>query len=198
MPESNVATLQVNSVTEIQNPDSSILFDVDIMPLDAVLGASPDASFITTQGLQAVVASADDAPGVHDVIAVHKPSYRLVKNRDAIEAVEKSLRVSQLDLRDVQVVDQAAYGGCYMRREYTLPKHSVFIGAEDKVAMKVIVENSYNGTSRFNVHIGAFRYVCSNGLVLGESAFTSNRRHTGQIDLEGMVADMANAIPIFL
>lgn len=45
--------------------------------------------------------------------------------------------------------------------------------------IEVVVSNSYNGTIPFNVSLGIFRLVCSNGLMVGNSIFKESIKHVG-------------------
>ncbi len=71
--------------------------------------------------------------------------------------------------------------------------------------MQFIVKNSYDGTNTLQIALGAFRLVCTNGMVIGKRFFGYSQRHIGSqigIDanlLKGKVGQLAdqfqNAIP---
>ena len=53
-------------------------------------------------------------------------------------------------------------------------KHMVRMSAEEKmfggeVVPQVIIHNSYDGSASLNIHVGIFRFVCSNGMVAGKN-----------------------------
>jgi hypothetical protein len=53
-------------------------------------------------------------------------------------------------------------------------KHMIRMSAEEKMfggelKPQVIIYNSYDGTAALNIHVGIFRFVCSNGLIAGHN-----------------------------
>lgn len=48
---------------------------------------------------------------------------------------------------------------------------------------EVVLVNSHDGTSSYNLHCGIFRFVCANGLVVADAMFASlSVRHSGKLD----------------
>lgn len=48
---------------------------------------------------------------------------------------------------------------------------------------EVVLVNSHDGTSSYNLHCGIFRFVCANGLVVADAMFASlSVRHSGRLD----------------
>ncbi|PMU22940.1 MULTISPECIES: DUF932 domain-containing protein [unclassified Pseudomonas] len=61
----------------------------------------------------------------------------------------------------------------------------------DKEANEIILLNSHDGTSSYQMMGGCFRFVCANGLVLGEAAMDQKVRHSGRQDVIGEVIEGA-------
>lgn len=53
----------------------------------------------------------------------------------------------------------------------------------DKEANEIILLNSHDGTSSYQMMGGVFRFVCSNGLVVGDSMADQKVRHSGSHDV---------------
>lgn len=53
---------------------------------------------------------------------------------------------------------------------------------------EIILTNSHDGSSAFQISAGLYRLVCSNGLTVGNEQMSVRQRHSGQIDdvLEGV------------
>jgi hypothetical protein len=53
---------------------------------------------------------------------------------------------------------------------------------------EIILTNSHDGSSAFQISAGLYRLVCSNGLTVGNDQMSVRQRHSGQIDdiLEGV------------
>ncbi len=59
--------------------------------------------------------------------------------------------------------------------EFTL--HDARMPVDGGILPKIIVFNSYNGECKCTVGVGIFRFVCSNGLMLGDNYFSVTIRH---------------------
>lgn len=72
--------------------------------------------------------------------------------------------------------------------KFTRPGAQVVDGYEPQM----LWTNSHNGTTKATMMLGAYRFVCSNGLVIGQSYATESIRHTG--DLAREVIDRVRAL----
>ncbi len=61
----------------------------------------------------------------------------------------------------------------------------------DKEAHEIILLNSHDGTSSYQMMAGIFRFVCANGLVCGDSMADQKVRHSGSRDVIGDVIEGA-------
>src|SRR3546814_8105435 len=59
----------------------------------------------------------------------------------------------------------------------------------DSIANEIILLNSHDGTSSYQMLAGAFRFVCSNGLVCGDAVADVRIPHKG--DITGQVIEGA-------
>src|SRR3546814_10526378 len=77
------------------------------------------------------------------------------------------------------------------RREHT--KHMIRLRhanqVNDSIANEIILLNSHDGTSSYQMLAGAFRFVCSNGLVCGDTVADVRIPHKG--DIAGQVIEGA-------
>jgi len=69
-------------------------------------------------------------------------------------------------------------GGSRTRRGYQ--KHMVRMSSTEKIfggeiEPQVVIHNSYDGTKSLQIHIGMFRFVCSNGLISGKNVIEPTR-----------------------
>lgn len=71
-------------------------------------------------------------------------------------------------------------------REHT--KHMLRLRHPDAMAKakgdsvnEVILINSHNGTSSYQMLAGCFRFVCSNGMVVGDTAYDVRVKHSGDV-----------------
>lgn len=79
------------------------------------------------------------------------------------------------------------------KREHT--KHMIRLRHADTIVAKeaneIILLNSHDGTSSYQMMGGCFRFVCANGLVLGDAALDQKVRHSGRQDVIGEVIEGA-------
>lgn len=69
------------------------------------------------------------------------------------------------------------------KREHT--KHMIRLRHADQIAQKeaneIILLNSHDGTSSYQMLAGVFRFVCQNGMVRGETSHDIRVRHNGNV-----------------
>ena len=109
---------------------------------------------------------------------VSKPMSDKYKTYDTKTLVENIVRDLGLD--------------CTIKAKGNIPgrvstSHFVEIGLKDTFTLpdglyspRVIIRNSYAGESALVVQIGLFRFVCSNGLVVGSNTYATKIRHVGR------------------
>lgn len=123
---------------------------------------------------QAVVRSDTGAP-----IGVVSKKYALVTHENVVDTFREAFKGQK---REEKI--RTTHNGARMHIEIVLPDITVKVDKGDEMAMRLIVENSYDGSHRLQIIFGAFRFVCSNGMVIGSKFVSLNRRHIGQVTLE--------------
>ena len=121
------------------------------------------------------------------VLGVHSAKYKLVRNEDVFPHISDALDRTDIDLRDMTVFDQVDFSGARTIRTYNFPHHSIDIGGGDKVCLQVKATNSYDGSNAFGFLFGGYRFICSNGMVVGTSLARAKRKHTTNINVEEMI-----------
>jgi hypothetical protein len=66
---------------------------------------------------------------------------------------------------------------------YLPAKYAFDPGDGNELAMRLEFVNSVDGSTRFRAMMGWFRFVCSNGLVIGVTQAEIRRRHMGDLNL---------------
>lgn len=91
-------------------------------------------------------------------------------------------------VRYVQQTGKGAYGKLLIRMYHPrLPR------TNDAEAQLVIID-SHDGTSAFKVYLGWFRFVCANGLILGDRVFGRSVKHTQPDLVEQVILDLDDAM----
>lgn len=121
---------------------------------------------------QAVVRTDTNLP-----IGVVSKKYALVTHAEVVKTFRKALG------KKVNENIRLTHDGARMHYEVILPDVTVKIDSGDEVAMRLVVENSYDGSHKLQIIFGAFRFVCSNGMIIGRKFLSINRRHVGEVML---------------
>lgn len=126
----------------------------------------------------------DDRTG--QIFSIVTKDYRLITHERAIEQVEGCLMDCR-DLEPYKTKTEFYHEGARMLRTYDFPGISINIAPNDPVNLSLLLYNSYDRKWPFVVILGAYRIICSNGLVVGRKYFHIRQRHIFQlreIDLE--------------
>lgn len=125
----------------------------------------------------------------NDQIARHAPSvladvahesrgerYSFIPTINVIDGLRAN-GFQPFEVRQTKVRDQS-------RREFT--KHMVRLRHPDALATKgevpeIVLLNSHDGTSSYQLIAGIFRFVCSNGLIAGDVCQDIRVRHSGNV-----------------
>ena len=108
------------------------------------------------------------------ILSCMTDNYKLVTNKDIMEKAEPVLKEQGAILSGVHMFGN----GARVRYKYRFPDTKVEVEKNDFVNPEIIINNSYDGTSEVSAMGGAFRLVCSNGLVIGYSIGKEGSRHT--------------------
>jgi Domain of unknown function (DUF932) len=117
-------------------------------------------------------------------VAVVSDRYRLVPHQRILDAVEEAIR--PLDVGPVPRGIYVDRQGARMRAIFKFPALAEPVFYKDDICPCLKIQNTYDGTSRIAIHIGAFRFVCTNLAVGGEGVFAGGFMsiHAGEIPLD--------------
>jgi len=124
-------------------------------------------------------------------LAVVSRDYRLVRHRDAVEFVHHML--NDLGIRKRTIRSDLSRNGGKLFYEVQLPEYKFNaaedgvrnsaldgIAAKDEYVPRLIVRNSYDKSSSFSIIYGGFRFVCQNGVMIGERVHEIRLLHRGE------------------
>lgn len=132
------------------------------------------------------------------LFSIVSKDYRLIRHEEAIEQIEEAISENS-DMRRAYRIETEFYNdGGRMQRKYIFPEISVEIGKNDTVNLELQLFNSYDVTWPFFVVLGAFRFVCANGLVVGEDYLYLKRRHVYDLSLLDLSGEVSTATDRFM
>jgi hypothetical protein len=115
-------------------------------------------------------------------IGVVSKEYQLVTHREVVEATIHALEEN--DIHDASAGVSLTEYGERMNLSVYLPKKFQFDpGDGHPISMRLECFNSVDGSSRFKAFIGWFRFICSNGLILGVTRTNFQHRHIGSLSI---------------
>lgn len=110
----------------------------------------------------------------NDILSCVTEEYRLVPNKSIIESATPTLKEVGAILTEAQ-----SFGnGSRTSWTWKIPNIKVKIGPKDYVNPTITLRNSYDGTVQLHILAGAFRLVCSNGLVIGVTISKKVNKHS--------------------
>jgi len=109
--------------------------------------------------------------------------------------VQKGLASIGQDTQEASAeLELTDYGERMALSVYLPEKHWFHPGDGKPMALRLECRNSVDGSTRFKAFLGWFRFVCSNGLVIGVTRFDVRRRHVGDMALSDIGRALAGGI----
>tara|TARA_Y100000310_G_scaffold341491_1_gene440802 strand:- start:357 stop:1118 length:762 start_codon:yes stop_codon:yes gene_type:complete len=127
-------------------------------------------------------------PGGKDIVSGHKfivrednnkilscmtEDYKLVKNEEVLNAIEPVMKANGAICKEATTFSE----GARMKVTYIMKDTRVKIDKGDYVNPEIVIRNSYDGSLEASAMAGAFRLICSNGLVIGYLLGKDGYRH---------------------
>ena len=109
-----------------------------------------------------------------DVLSCMTNDYRTVTNKQVIDTAKPILKAHGAKLKEAVTFGE----GQRTTWKWIIPDVKVKVMKDDYVSPEIIIRNSYDGSLQVHVLSGAFRLVCSNGLVIGTVISNHNHKHS--------------------
>ena len=125
------------------------------------------------------------------VLSCMTNDYRLVNNQEIISAAEPILKQHNAQLKEA-----VSFGdGQQTTWRWIIPDVKIEISKGDLISPEIIIKNSYDGSLQVHILSGAFRLVCSNGMIIGNIIEKYNYKHNiGNINLDKLDESIENTI----
>lgn len=132
-----------------------------------------------------------------EAIAVVSNRYTLVPHVRILDLIEQAIQ--PLDLGPVPRGIYVDRKGARMRALYKFPSLADTVVETDEICPCIQVRNTYDGSERISMQIGAFRFVCTNLSIGGGGAFASGfvSIHAGEIPVEEMAGRLSDYLTRF-
>jgi hypothetical protein len=121
-----------------------------------------------------------------DTLAVHSSSYTMVPYERHFALFEDAIRESRLNKEGLMVGTDMSDNGARIFRQYLFPNEMFEIhdrlGQVSKIALRIAMWDSYNGSSRFIGKSGYFNFACANCAMIGKSLLDVSYKHVGAME----------------
>lgn len=179
-------SLHINKSIERGHPAD---FPVGLQPLSYI---PPGASLTELPNRLAVVRQDTGA-----VLGIVSDRYTLLTHQDLPGVFERA--ISSIDAGPVPSGIYVDRNGARMRAIFKFPALARQIRCSDEICPCLQIANTYDGTSRIKVIVGAFRFVCTNLAVGGGGVFASGfvSVHVGVIEVEQVARQLTDYLSRF-
>ena len=110
----------------------------------------------------------------NEVLSCMTNEYKLIKNE---EIIDKAMPIIK-DRGGVLVEENLFGDGARASWQWKFPEVEVDVGEGDLMNPTINISNSYDGSSEASAMAGAFRLICSNGLIIGITFGRGSTRHS--------------------
>jgi hypothetical protein len=118
-------------------------------------------------------------------IGVVSKDYALVQHTTVIDVVTQALTVTKIPPDNIKAeLKITEYGERMALMLYLPEKYQFDPGDGHLMALRLECLNSVDGSTRFRALMGWFRFICSNGLVIGVTLTDMRRRHDSTLSIE--------------
>lgn len=128
-----------------------------------------------------------------EFISVVSDDYMLVPNKIVVDSLVKEFN-QLIDFNKSAVKNNLFSNGSYSSMTFDLKYPTKAVKVGDEVGAVLRIENSYDTTKALTVSMNAKRLVCSNGLIVNRSLFTSRTKHIGDHDPQEVVNSMIASV----
>ena len=108
------------------------------------------------------------------ILSCMTDEYKLITNRQVFNYANPMIRKSGGEIKEVAVFS----GGARTTVKWHFPNEKVSVRKGDMMTPEIVIRNSYDGTIGLNILAGAFRIVCTNGMIIGVIAQNYKNKHS--------------------
>jgi hypothetical protein len=182
-------------------PDISIqdlLFGVDQVPIEAVLGTNGHTRRITIPSKKALV---NQRTG--HILGVVSRDYRVVTNQEAVDLAREACGIAfpgispmEWEAKHASAPRTLSYAHIdLMHRTHVLNYYDTEIKKDDPFTPFLRVTNSFNGARALRFDIGFMRKHCSNGVIFEEEVATIRASHSAEALAQLKVEIKSRSLP---
>lgn len=176
----------------------NLLFDVEQVPVEAVIGSNGPTRRIPIPGKKALIHQ-----GMGHVLGVVGRDYRVVTNREAVHLAQEVCGkafpgLSSVEWEARRAAEPRTLSHAHidlMHRTHVLNYLGSEIGQSDPYTPFLRVTNSFNGARALRFDIGFMRKHCSNGVIFEEEVATIKASHSKEALAQLQIEITSRSLP---
>jgi hypothetical protein len=176
----------------------NLLFDVEQVPVEAVIGTNGHTRRINIPGKKALIHQ-----GTGHVLGVVGRDYRVVTNREAVDLAQEvcgkafpGLSSVEWEARRASAPRTLSHAHIdLMHRTHVLNYVGSDLGKDDPYTPFLRVTNSFNGARALRFDIGFMRKHCSNGVIFEEEVATIKASHSKEALAQLQIEITSRSLP---
>jgi len=133
-----------------------------------------------------------------EIISVVGKGYNLVQNSEIIPQYERAIARSNLNTDGMERKIDYSHDGARTVVSYRFPAHRIAVKEGDEMDLMITVLNSYDGSWKFMSMVGAFRLLCTNGQIIGDSFSSYYGKHTKSLDVDYAINKLEDSLEVYL
>ena len=133
-----------------------------------------------------------------EIISVVGMGYNLVQNSEIIPQYERAIARSNLNTDGMKRKIDYSHDGARTVVSYRFPAHRIAVKEGDEMDLMITVLNSYDGSWKFMSMVGAFRLLCTNGQIIGDSFSSYYGKHTKSLDVDYAINKLEDSLEVYL
>jgi hypothetical protein len=121
-------------------------------------------------------------------IGVVSKNYQLVSHIEVFNKILEAIKATGIAIERVKADLTISEYGERMGLQIELPESfQINPGDGHKLALRIGCFNSVDGSTRFRIVLGWFRFICSNGMVVGSALNDYKRRHNQTLHIDDIM-----------
>ena len=125
------------------------------------------------------------------VLSCMTNDYKLVDNKQIIDTATPILKQHKAELKEAVSLGD----GQKTVWKWIIPDVKMKVAKDDFMNPEIIIKNSYDGSMQVHILSGAFRLVCSNGMIIGNVINKHNYRHNiNSLNIDNLDESIENTI----
>jgi hypothetical protein len=172
-------------------------FDYEVVPMPLEVRDPMNPGEFCNNAMHKQVLVRKGSEGVAStIVGVHSEKYKPQSTFQILENYNAVLN-DNIDCSDVTVTDKVLDGGRKARRSIVFNNYQFEVTEGEKIALKLDLFNSFDGSWPWFSAFGALNFVCMNGLVSGQFAMVISKKHTTGFAISSEIAKIKNAATMF-